>query len=100
MTRGKGEELIFRFSQLETAASYSEADVRSFPPPQLPRPLLSTFIGNSACYYCVMGTEEHVDVLQYVGRERAVEGNTQVPMDLEQFEAISKLLKIVKVPSL
>ena len=47
-----------------------------------------------------MGTEEHVDVLQYVGRERAVEGNTQVPMDLEQFEAISKLLKIVKVPSL
>ncbi len=40
---------------------------------------------NPLYYYCVMGTEEHVDVLQYVGRERAVEGNTQVPMDLEQF---------------
>ena len=40
---------------------------------------------NPFYYYCVMGTEEHVDVLQYVGRERAIEGDTQVPMDLSQF---------------
>ena len=39
---------------------------------------------NTFYYYCVMGTEEHVDVLQYVGRERAVGIMAETPADMEE----------------
>ncbi len=40
---------------------------------------------NPFYYYCVMGTEEHVDVLQYAGRERALGETVTLPMDLSEF---------------
>ena len=50
LRRDKGKKGVGDYDtwQLVTVASYIEADVRSFPPPQLPQSLLSTFIGNSA----------------------------------------------------
>ena len=35
--------------------------------------------------YSVMGTEEHVDVLQAAGRERAIGELVEIPADLEEF---------------
>ena len=48
VTRGKGE-FSFRFSQLVTAASYSEADVSARP--NSLNLFLPTFVGNSALFF-------------------------------------------------
>ena len=36
-------------------------------------------------HYSVMGTEEHVDVLQCAGRERAIGELVEIPADIEEF---------------